>query len=89
MNLRWALDRVRKQVESLTPAARSDAAHELAVEICDEDVVLNQGIGTAGLPLIRAIAGRRKPVLASISSLNAMPGWLAHRRTWKPRLPRI
>ena len=77
VNLRWALDRVRKQVESLTPAARSDAAHELAVEICDEDVVLNQGIGTAGLPLIRAIAGRRKPGTRVNILTHCNAGWLA------------
>ena len=77
VNLRWALDRVRAHVAPLPAAARADAARDLALAICDEDVALNRGIAAAGLPLIRAIAARKKsgePVNV-LTHCNA--GWLA------------
>src|ERR1019366_7179375 len=49
VNLRWALDRVRAQVVPQPPAERAAAARRLAIEICDEDVALNRGIGAAGV----------------------------------------
>src|ERR1700712_2098408 len=61
VNLRWALDRVRTHITPLAPAKRAGAARRLAWEICDEDVALNRGLATAGLPLIRAVAARKKP----------------------------
>ena len=77
MNLRWALDHVRTQLARQPPAERAAAARRFAIEICDEDVALNRGIGTAGLPLIQAIAARKKsgePVNV-LTHCNA--GWLA------------
>ena len=77
VNLRWALDRVHAQVASLPAAARPDAARQLAVAICEDDVALNRGIAAAGLPLIQAIAARKKsgePVNV-LTHCNA--GWLA------------
>jgi methylthioribose-1-phosphate isomerase len=77
VNLRWALDRVRTHVAPLPIAARADAARHLALAICDEDVALNRGLAAAGLPLIRAIAARKKsgePVNV-LTHCNA--GWLA------------
>ncbi len=77
VNLRWALDRVQAQLVRLRPAERAAAARVLAIEICDEDVALNRGIGAAGLPLVKAIAARKKlgePVNI-LTHCNA--GWLA------------
>jgi len=77
VNLRWALDRVRAQVAPLAPAARADAARRLAVAICDEDVALNRGIAAAGLPLIRAIAARKKTGERVNVLTHCNAGWLA------------
>jgi methylthioribose-1-phosphate isomerase len=77
VNLRWALDRVRAHATPLSSGKRAAAARELAVEICDEDVALNRGIATAGLPLIRAIA-TRKPAGTRVNILtHCNAGWLA------------
>jgi methylthioribose-1-phosphate isomerase len=77
VNLRWALDRVRARVNPLPPSARAAAARELAEAVCEEDVAINRGIGTAGLPLLREIAGR-KPAGQPVNVLtHCNAGWLA------------
>jgi len=76
VNLRWALDRVRSKVTPLAPPARAAAARQLAVEICDEDVALNRGLATAGLPLIRAIAARKKSGERVNILTHCNAGWL-------------
>ena len=77
VNLRWALDRVRAQVVRQPPAERAAAARRLAIEICDEDVALNRGIGAAGLPLIQAIAARKKSGERVNLLTHCNAGWLA------------
>ena len=77
INLRWALDRCRSQLAPLAPAERGGAAARLAAYICDEDVALNQGIGAAGLPILRDLLARKRPgdTLNILTHCNA--GWLA------------
>jgi len=77
VNLRWALDRVRARLSPLPPAQRAGAALKLASEICEEDVAINRGIGEAGLPILRALAARKRPgeTLNILTHCNA--GWLA------------
>lgn len=77
VNLRWALDRVRAQVEPLPASVRADAARQLAVTICDEDVALNRGIAAAGLPLLHAIAARKAPGARVNVLTHCNAGWLA------------
>jgi methylthioribose-1-phosphate isomerase len=77
VNLRWALDRVRAAVAPLPVATRAEAAREIAIAICEEDVALNRGIAAAGLPLIRAVAAR-KGAGARVNLLtHCNAGWLA------------
>ena len=76
VNLRWALDRVRAHVAPLAPSARAEAARRLAVEICDDDVALNRGIATAGLPLLQAIAASKKPGERVNVLTHCNAGWL-------------
>ena len=77
VNLRWALDAARARLAPLDPAARPDAARELAEGICDEDVAINRAIGEAGLPLVRRIAAAR-PAGAAVNILtHCNAGWLA------------
>ncbi len=77
VNLRWALDRVRAELVALAPAARADAARRMAMEICDEDVALNRGLAAAGLPLIQAIAARKKSGERVNVLTHCNAGWLA------------
>jgi methylthioribose-1-phosphate isomerase len=60
VNLRWALDRVRRIINNL--AADADLVPVLEAEaraICDEDVEISRGIGEHGLALIEDIASRK------------------------------
>ena len=77
INLKWALDEMRRVLRPLEPSARADAAYTRADEIADEDVAINQGIARSGLALIEAIAVRKKPgdTVNVLTHCNA--GWLA------------
>lgn len=77
VNLRWALDRVRKYLVTQSPIKRAAAARLIAAEICDEDIALNRGIAAAGLPLIQAIAARKKPGERVNLLTHCNAGWLA------------
>ena len=77
VNLRWAVDDVRRRVAGLPPAERADAAYARAGEICEEDVAINRAIGEHGLELIRRaydVKAGAGPV-AILTHCNA--GWLA------------
>jgi methylthioribose-1-phosphate isomerase len=53
VNLRWALERILREIGSLGTEERAGAAFALAGRICEEDVEINRAIGGYGLPLIR------------------------------------
>src|SRR6478672_3817694 len=53
VNLRWALDRVRRAVAGLAPSARANAAWHEADAIVQEDVAINHAIGVHGLEVLR------------------------------------
>jgi methylthioribose-1-phosphate isomerase len=77
VNLRWAIDDMRRLLLPLAPAARSAAAYRRAAEICDEDVAINRGIAAAGLPLIEA-AWKKKDQQGRVEILtHCNAGWLA------------
>ncbi len=77
INLKWALDEMMAAVHNRPRAERPAAAYRRAAEICDEDVAINTAIGRNGLPLIEAIAVRKKPGerVSVLTHCNA--GWLA------------
>jgi methylthioribose-1-phosphate isomerase len=77
INLRWALDEMRRFLRPLPPAERAEAAYRRAAEIADEDVGLNRAIGENGLTIIKAIAARKQPgdTVNILTHCNA--GWLA------------
>jgi len=77
VNLRWALDRMTAHVRPLPASERPAAARSLAEKICDEDVALNRGIATAGLPLIRALAQHKTPGQPVNILTHCNAGWLA------------
>lgn len=77
INLRWALDEMRRFLRPLPMGQRASAAYRRAREIADEDVGLNRAIGENGLAIIKAIAARKQPgeTVNILTHCNA--GWLA------------
>ncbi|SNS28757.1 methylthioribose-1-phosphate isomerase [[Luteovulum] sphaeroides subsp. megalophilum] len=75
INLRWALNEMRRLLAPLPPSERAAAAARRAAEICDEDVEINRRIGAHGLTLIREIAERKRGRVNILTHCNA--GWLA------------
>ena len=76
VNLRWALDEMRKTLLPLTPDVRLAAAYARAAEIAGDDVQTCRRIGLTGLPLIEAIAKRKGGAAVNILT-HCNAGWLA------------
>ena len=77
INLKWALDEVMAVVRNRPRAERTAAAYKRAAEICEEDIAINTGIARCGLPLIEAIAARKKPGERVNVLTHCNAGWLA------------
>jgi methylthioribose-1-phosphate isomerase len=77
VNLKWALDEMIAAVRNRPRDARVGAAFARAAEICDEDVAINQAIGRHGLPLIAAIAARKRAGERVNVLTHCNAGWLA------------
>ncbi|MBI5509269.1 MAG: S-methyl-5-thioribose-1-phosphate isomerase [Deltaproteobacteria bacterium] len=77
VNLKWALDRMRKGIRAAPPESRRREAYRTAALICDEDVAANRAIGEHGHALIDALwtKKRRQGRLNVLTHCNA--GWLA------------
>ena len=71
VNLRWALDRVKRAVALLPPDERADAAWREADRICAEDLAINHAIGAVGLELLRDVARRRGGPVNVMTHCNA------------------
>src|SRR5580700_9332573 len=77
INLKWALDEMVAAVRNRPRAERTAAAYKRAAEICEEDVAINTAIGRNGLPLIEAIAARKKAGERVNILTHCNAGWLA------------
>ncbi len=77
INLRWALEEIRRTVAPLPPAQRAAAAFGRASEICDEDVETCRRIGLHGLHVIEAIAKQKRPGEPVDILTHCNAGWLA------------
>ncbi len=77
VNLRWALEEMRRSVQNLPRDERVAAAYKRAAALCDEDVETCRMIGVNGLDIIKDIAARKKPgeKVEVLTHCNA--GWLA------------
>jgi methylthioribose-1-phosphate isomerase len=77
VNLRWALDEMRRHLGELPPDERFAAAIQRAGAIADEDVAINRALGEHGLRLIEAAHRRKRGrgVVQVLTHCNA--GWLA------------
>ena len=76
VNLRWALDEMKKELTELPQGARVAAAFARAGEICDEDVETCRKIGENGVGLIQAHAERKQGERVDILT-HCNAGWLA------------
>jgi methylthioribose-1-phosphate isomerase len=76
INLRWALDEMKKAVQNQPRDKRVAAAYARAAQICDEDVETNRRIGEHGLGLIRAHAEKKGGMRVNILT-HCNAGWLA------------
>jgi methylthioribose-1-phosphate isomerase len=77
VNLRWALDEMRKILAPVAPAEREAVAYQRAADNCDEDVETCRRIGEHGLRIIKDIASTKPPgeVVNILTHCNA--GWIA------------
>ena len=60
INLRWALDQMRKLLTPLPQGQRRAAAYAKAAELAEQDVALNRTLGEHGLKLLRQMLKRKK-----------------------------
>ncbi len=77
INLKWALEEMMAAVRNRPRAQRTAAAYRRAAEICEEDVAINSAIARNGLPLIEAVAARKKPGEPVNVLTHCNAGWLA------------
>ena len=75
VNLRWAVERMRRRLVDLPPGGRREAAYAEAALIADEDVAVCEAIGEHGLDLIRRAWRPGKERIDVLTHCNA--GWLA------------
>ncbi|WP_395751978.1 S-methyl-5-thioribose-1-phosphate isomerase [Prosthecobacter sp.] len=78
INLRWALDRMKRVVMPLDVAQRAEAAWQEVLAICEHDVQTNHAIGRHGLELFRAIQAKKADPAAPLQVMtHCNAGWLA------------
>ena len=75
VNLRWALNAMRRALQNLPRDERVAAAYARAAAICDEDVAINRAIGEHGFALIEQVSREREGTVNVLTHCNA--GWLA------------
>jgi methylthioribose-1-phosphate isomerase len=76
VNLRWALDEMRRALGPVPPSERAEAAYAKAAEICDEDAETNRLIGMHALKLIRDHTERKGGERVNVLT-HCNAGWLA------------
>jgi methylthioribose-1-phosphate isomerase len=77
VNLRWALDEMRRTLAGVAPAHRARAAFEHAARLSDDDVAMCKRIGEHGLEIIRTIAAGKRPGQPVNVLTHCNAGWLA------------
>ena len=74
VNLRWAVERMRRRLAGTAPSERPKTAYAEAALIADEDVAVCESIGEHGRALIEAAATPGKARVDILTHCNA--GWL-------------
>ncbi len=75
VNLRWAVDRMMRELLAIPEALRCEHAWLEAARIAGEDVRINQSIAQHGLAMLQALAADKPGRLNILTHCNA--GWLA------------
>ena len=75
VNLKWAVERMLAHLLAVPLQSRLQAAWSEAALICEEDVLLNQAIGSHGLKLISQMSDEKCRIVNILTHCNA--GWLA------------
>ena len=77
INLKWALDEMRRALAPLQPSARGAAAYVRAGEIAEQDVAINREIAQHGVTLIEAALAKKPPGEPVNILTHCNAGWLA------------
>ena len=77
VNLRWALENMRKLLGQLSPDLRADEAYRHAAKICDDDVKICSTIGEYGLDVIEKLWHKNGQPQAVNILTHCNAGWLA------------
>jgi methylthioribose-1-phosphate isomerase len=77
INLKWALDEMRRALAPLPPSARDEAAYARAGEIAEQDVAINQEIARHGVALIEAALAKKQAGEPVNILTHCNAGWLA------------
>ncbi len=78
VNLRWALQRMKKEMEFTPVDQRLEKAYLMAAEICNEDVDINHAIGLHGMGIVRDLWEKKPPGSETFHILtHCNAGWLA------------
>jgi methylthioribose-1-phosphate isomerase len=77
INLKWALDEMKRVLKPAPPSERALIAYARAAEIAEEDVAINREIGRHGLALIEQIAATKGPGEPVNVLTHCNAGWLA------------
>ena len=75
INLKWGLDRIKKEILNCDENERLKKAYTLARKICDEDVVICEKIGSYGFEIINELYKKNNRPINILTHCNA--GWLA------------
>jgi methylthioribose-1-phosphate isomerase len=76
INLKWALEEMRRLLRPLPSSNRADAAYDRADDIAEEDVGINRAIAQNGLALIEAVAAKKRGEAVNVLT-HCNAGWLA------------
>jgi methylthioribose-1-phosphate isomerase len=77
INLKWALEEMRKTLSPLRSSERAVAAYARAGEIAEQDIAINQSIGAHGLAVIEKIRTDKKANNRINVLTHCNAGWLA------------
>ena len=76
VNLRWALDKIKKEILITSTTKRLETAYKIARKICENDIKICEKIGNHGLEIIKNIYNQNeKKTVNILTHCNA--GWLA------------
>ena len=77
INLKWALDEMRRALAPLPASARGAAAYARAGEIAEQDVAINREIARHGIALIEVALAKKPPGEPVNILTHCNAGWLA------------